>query len=101
VSHTPTSPDNTVRIWDPATGQQRSTLTGHTDTVTTLAIAPDSTWLATTSPDNTVRIWDPATGAAIAMMRTDQRFLACAWHPSQKSLTLLGPGGLYSYTFTA
>ena len=38
--------DGTVRIWDPATGQQRATLTGHTGPVTAVAIAPDGTWLA-------------------------------------------------------
>ena len=56
------SDDGTVRIWDPATGQQRATLTGHTGYVTAVAIAPDGTWLATASDDGSVRIWDPATG---------------------------------------
>ena len=56
------SDDRTVRIWDPATGRQRATLTGHTGPVTAVAIAPDGTWLATGSDDRTVRIWDPATG---------------------------------------
>ena len=56
------SRDKTVRIWDPATGQQRARLTGHTGPVNSVVIAPDSTWLATGSRDGTVRIWDPATG---------------------------------------
>jgi WD40 repeat protein len=51
-----------VRIWDPATGTCRHTLTGHTDWVETMAIAPDGGWLATAGSDGTVRIWDPATG---------------------------------------
>ena len=54
--------DGTVRIWDPATGQQRAVLTGHTGAVTAVAIAPDGTWLASAGDDGTVRIWDPATG---------------------------------------
>lgn len=37
------SDDNTVRIWDPPTGQQRAVLTGHADRPTKLATAPDST----------------------------------------------------------
>jgi hypothetical protein len=57
-----TSQDKSVRIWDPATGQQRARLTGHTGPVAAVAIAPDSTWLASTSQDKSVRIWDPATG---------------------------------------
>lgn len=56
--------DRTVRLWDPATGTQVRTLTGHTASVTavrTLAIA-GRTVLATAGMDRTVRIWDPATG---------------------------------------
>ncbi|WP_052398034.1 WD40 repeat domain-containing protein [Streptomyces sp. NRRL F-5123] len=55
--------DETVRIWDTATGAVVRTLTGHTDWVTAVAVSPDSSWLATTSNDRTVRIWDRATGA--------------------------------------
>ncbi len=44
---------------DPA---QRRTMSGHTDCVTGVAVAPDGTWLATASRDGTARIWDPATG---------------------------------------
>src|SRR3712207_8001819 len=39
--------DGTVRIWDPATGTQRHSLTGHLGGVQALAIAPDGSWLAT------------------------------------------------------
>ena len=53
--------DGTVRIWDPATGQQRAALTGHAEPVKAVAIAPDGTWLASGGDDGTVRIWDPAT----------------------------------------
>ena len=38
--------DGSVRIWDPATGQQRAALTGHVGPVMAVAIAPDGTWLA-------------------------------------------------------
>jgi WD40 repeat protein len=36
--------------------------------VTTLAVAPDSTWLATTSMDKTARIWDVSTGSQRALL---------------------------------
>ena len=45
-----------MRIWRPD-GHPVATLTGHTDDVTGVAIAPDGSWLATTSTDETVRIW--------------------------------------------
>ena len=53
-----------MRIWDPHTGQTGHTLTGHTQAVTALAIAPDGSWLASAGYDPTVRIWDPHTGQA-------------------------------------
>jgi WD40 repeat protein len=54
--------DNTVRLWDPATGQELRTLKGHTHWVLGVAFAPDGSLLASASKDNTVRLWDPASG---------------------------------------
>ncbi len=54
-------PTGQAQLWDTATGQLRATLTGHTSRVIALAIAPNSTWLATGSRDETVQIWDVAT----------------------------------------
>ncbi|KAJ5531424.1 NACHT nucleoside triphosphatase [Penicillium freii] len=56
------SKDNTIRIWDPATGQCASTLEGHSESVDSIAWSQDRSRLASASKDNTVRIWDPATG---------------------------------------
>ena len=53
--------DGTVRLWDPATGQTTTTLTGHTGPVYAVAWSPDGTTLATAGQDGTVRLWDPAT----------------------------------------
>ena len=52
--------DGTARIWDPATGQKKATIIGHTGGVTAVAIAPDGSWLATAG-DDVVRIWDTIT----------------------------------------
>ena len=54
--------DKTVRLWDPATGEQRRTLTGHTGSDMGVAFSPDGRLLASCSRDKTVRLWDPATG---------------------------------------
>ena len=57
------SSDNTVRLWDPATGAHQQTLEGHSDSVTEVVFSHDCKTLASASSDMTVRLWDPATGA--------------------------------------
>ena len=44
------------------TGNCQHTLTGHTNTVVALAVAPDGQWLATDRWDCTGRDWAPSTG---------------------------------------
>ncbi|THU83497.1 WD40 repeat-like protein [Dendrothele bispora CBS 962.96] len=56
------SSDNTVWIWNTATGQEEAKLEGHTDEVQSVAFSPDGSQLASGSSDNTIRIWNTATG---------------------------------------
>jgi WD40 repeat protein len=65
------SSDHTVRLWDLAAGQQMHVLTGHTGMITTVAMSPDSRWLASaagqpypgeTKLDATIRIWNSRDG---------------------------------------
>ncbi|NCS50466.1 MAG: protein kinase [Microcystis aeruginosa BK11-02] len=47
--------DNTIKIWEVATGKQLRTLTG-------VAYSPDGRYLASGSWDDTIKIWEVATG---------------------------------------
>ena len=58
-------PDQTARLWDPATGECLRTLTGHDGWVYGVAFSPDGRLLATASDDKTARLWDPATGECL------------------------------------
>jgi WD40 repeat protein/serine/threonine protein kinase len=67
----PVSPkvDNSVRVWDPTTGEELYRRGeedgGHTDTVMDPAFSPDGRILATSSADSTIILWDVETGTVI------------------------------------
>ena len=56
------SDDNTIKIWDRATGVCLQTLEGHGDGVTSVVFSADSQHLASGSRDKTIKIWDYAIG---------------------------------------
>jgi WD40 repeat protein len=63
------SHDETVRVWDLATGDLRATLTGHKDWVNAVACTTlNGTPVAVTaSHDGTVRVWDLTSAAERAI----------------------------------
>jgi len=60
------SDDETVRLWDSATGAARGTLESHSNWVMDVAFSPDGKLVASVSKDKTVRLWDLATGLSPA-----------------------------------
>jgi len=50
--------DNDVKVWDLRKAGVSLTLSGHKDTVTSMDLSPDGSYLLTNSMDNTLRIWD-------------------------------------------
>jgi WD40 repeat protein len=60
--------DNTVRVWDVASGQCTATLEGHTASVYSVALTSDGTRAVSGSDDNTVRVWDVASGQCTATL---------------------------------
>ncbi|KAH6714454.1 NACHT and WD40 domain protein [Leptodontidium sp. MPI-SDFR-AT-0119] len=59
------SHDDTVRLWDAATGAALQTLEGHLSWVTSVAFSPDGKQVVSGSYGETVRLWDAATSAAL------------------------------------
>ena len=57
--------DETVRLWDVATGEEIRQLKDSTNWATSVAFSPDGTRLASGSLDDTARLWDVATGNEI------------------------------------
>jgi WD40 repeat protein len=54
--------DQTIKIWEVATGKELRTLTGHSGGVFLVAYSPDGRYLASGSIDQTIKIWEVATG---------------------------------------
>ena len=63
-----------MRIWDPATGEQRAVLEGHQGGVNGVCAVTVNgrDLLASGGEDGTVRIWDPATGKQHAVLEGHQ-----------------------------
>ena len=55
------SEDNTVRLWNPETGEHIRTLEGHGGDVNSVVFSPDGSMLASGGSDSTVRLWNPET----------------------------------------
>ncbi|HWB10664.1 MAG TPA: c-type cytochrome domain-containing protein [Pirellulales bacterium] len=75
--------DNSIKLWDLATGQPARAITGHAGVVTALRFSADGTKLFSGSADKTIRSWQVADGAPVGRIDTPQ--------PVQ-SLALVGAG---------
>jgi serine/threonine protein kinase len=52
------SDDTTLRLWDPATGQQKEVLSGHSGAVFAVAFAHSGKFLLSSDGDGVIRFWD-------------------------------------------
>eukprot|EP01117_Protostelium_nocturnum_P018763 TRINITY_DN7913_c0_g1_i1.p1 TRINITY_DN7913_c0_g1~~TRINITY_DN7913_c0_g1_i1.p1 ORF type:complete len:407 (+),score=55.49 TRINITY_DN7913_c0_g1_i1:93-1313(+) len=82
------SRDNTIKMWDMETGQNLSTLTEHTNYVSSLAICGNR--LYSGSMDKTIKIWDLSsmqciqtltghTGNVFALIATENTLISGSW----------------------
>jgi len=56
------SADNTLRVWEVASGNQMAIYRGHTGAINSIVWSPDSQHIASGSTDKTVQILDVPTG---------------------------------------
>ena len=81
------SEDETIKLWDVATGKERATLRGHAIGIYSVAFSPNGNLLASGSHDATIKLWDVATGKLRATLNGHE-FVArsVAFSPDGKTL---------------
>jgi WD40 repeat protein len=85
------SPDHTVKLWNPHTGDCLRTLRGHISWVWAIAFHPNSKLIASVSYDHSIRIWDVETGDCLQTFKDHaSAVLAVAFSPDGKWLVTGG-----------
>ncbi|HLJ93719.1 MAG TPA: sigma-70 family RNA polymerase sigma factor [Gemmataceae bacterium] len=75
-----TAGSNSIRLWDPRSGQERELTKGHQGPIRGLAVSPNGRLVASASEDGTVHLWEAVTG----------KQMRC----------FTGPGEAYAVTFS-
>ncbi len=81
--------NNSVQVWDAATGKTLLTYTGHGDggNVYALAWSHDGTRIASGADDKTVRVWNAATGQTMLIYRGHTNVVwRVAWSPDDTEI---------------
>jgi len=94
--------DNDIKVWDLRMKKVAYSLAGHTDTVTSLAVSPDSQSLLSNSHDNTTRTWDIRPFAPTdrqirvfdgAQAGLEKNLIRASWTPDGKKVAAGGGDG--------
>ncbi|KAL4745554.1 hypothetical protein BDW72DRAFT_52920 [Aspergillus terricola var. indicus] len=91
------SNDETVRLWDAASGAEKQVLKGHGYFVNAVAFSPDGQTVASASYDTTIRLWDAASVLRSRSLRAMEA-PSTQWpsHPTGRRwcpLRMTGPSG--------
>jgi small GTP-binding protein len=81
------SDDETVKLWDTASGMLLRTLAGHTSKVWCVAFDPTGRLLASASEDKTVKLWEPTSGRLLRSLDGHEGLVwSVVFHPTGQTL---------------
>jgi Tol biopolymer transport system component len=63
------SRDNTLKVWDAATGEETLTFNGHSTRIDSVTFSPDGKRVISGSYDNTLKVWDAETGQEVSTLK--------------------------------
>lgn len=88
--------DNEIKVWDLRKNEVSMKLQGHTETITSMQLSPDGSYLLTNSMDCTLRVWDmrpyaPQNRCVKIFTGHQHNFeknlLRCNWSPDGQKVT--------------
>lgn len=88
--------DNTIKLWETATGKEIKTYggpTGHQKMVISVAFSPDGQLIASGSADNTLKVWDVPLSAPLRTHKAAAETQAVALSPDGKKAAYGGKDG--------
>ncbi|GAB1542532.1 hypothetical protein NUACC21_52060 [Scytonema sp. NUACC21] len=81
------SADDTIKLWDLATGEEIHTFKGHSYSVNSIAFTSDGKILASGSSDHTIKLWNMETKREIRTLRGHSKEVtSVAFSPDNKTL---------------
>ena len=71
--------DQTVEVWDLASGRELRTLSGRIRQVSSVAVTPDGQCVVSASADNMVKVWQLETPEVLATFTCESAARCCAF----------------------